>query len=253
MYSKRANRIQSIEQLLMSNPGGFTAAELSERFGVTERMIYMDVSHLKANGSPVVGIPGPGGGISRSNDGVVASKGSHDAVEIYGYADERQRLSEMLFSASDGATSTAMVLGEMGAGKSIVTRDLMQQAERTGFSVLVGHSLERSDAPPYWPWASIFESASTLSVPRTAAAQFARSIKILEQTFTIGTQSRRVRSRLRDELTRRDHLQIHEAARLVLEMAALTRPIMIVVEDIHWADKNSLEFAHHLKIGRAHV
>ncbi|MEE8046430.1 MAG: AAA family ATPase, partial [Dehalococcoidia bacterium] len=223
--------------------------ELAERFGVTERMIFLDISHLRSTGSAIVGIPGRGGGIALEE--IVeplggTSSGSREAVEIFGYTDERERLTELLHSASDGHPSTAIVLGEMGAGKSFITRDLIFQAEQIGFSVLVGNSLERSDAPAYWPWASVLDGLSNFPIPRAATTKFNRSIEILEQAFPIAAQSKRIREGLRDALSRRDQLQIYEAGRLVIETAAHRKPILIVIEDIHWADARSLELIHHL-------
>ncbi|MBT3994433.1 MAG: AAA family ATPase [Chloroflexi bacterium] len=249
MYKKRQNRLQTIEQMLLSDPNGHTVGDLSERFGVTERMIFLDISHLRSNGSPIIGIPGPGGGVTieepRSSTRETRSE-TRESIEIFGYTEERQRLSELLRSTSDGSASTAIVLGEMGAGKSFTTRELILQAERIGFSILTGNSLERSDSPPYWPWSSILDGLSGTRVPRAAASQFDRSIKILEQAFPIAARSKRVRSSLSGAFSRTDQLQLHEACRLVLETAASLNPILIVIEDIQWADERSLELIHHL-------
>ncbi|MCZ6620136.1 MAG: AAA family ATPase, partial [Gammaproteobacteria bacterium] len=252
MYTKRKNRLRSIERLLTSNPAGNTVGDLSERFGVSERMIFLDISRLRSTGSPIVGIPGPGGGITLVDSDIsnpAVGGGTHEALEIFGYTDERQRLSELLLSASDGHPSTAILLGEMGAGKSFLSRDLMYQAERIGFSVLVGNSIERSNSPPYWPWASVLDGLANFRIPRAAATKFDRSVEILEQAFPIAFKSKRVRSSLRDALSPRDQLQIHEAGRLVLETAAHVKPILIVIEDIQWADERSLELVHHLMQG----
>jgi DNA-binding NarL/FixJ family response regulator len=249
MYSKRKNRIKSIEQLLTADPSGYTVADLSKRFGVTERMIFLDISQLRSTGSPIVGIPGPGGGIALDDyKPSVRETGnnSRETVEIFGYIDERRRLTELLRSASDGLTSTAIVMGEVGAGKSFITRDLVYQAEQSGFSVLTGNSLERSDSPSYWPWASVLDGLSGIPIPRAASTRFDRSIEILEKSFPIAAQSKRVRKGLRNALSGRDQLQIHEASRLVIETASHRKPILILLEDIHWADEASLELIHHL-------
>jgi DNA-binding CsgD family transcriptional regulator len=249
MYTKRKNRLQSIEQLLTANPGGYTVNDLAERFGVTERMIFLDISHLRSDGSQIIGIPGPGGGVALEEARQPIQRGGYPArekIEIFGYTEERLRLTELLRSASDGHPSTAIVLGEMGAGKSFITHDLINQAENIGFSVLSGNSLERDDSPPYWPWSAVLEGLSNFRVPRAAAMQFERSIEILEQVFPIAARSKRVRASLRDALSRSDQLHIHEACRLVLETAAHLRPILIVIEDIQWADERSLELIHHL-------
>ena len=237
MYTKRKDRLRSIEQLLTSDPVGHTVGRLSERFGVTERMIFLDISHLRSTGSPIVGIPGPGGGIALEVPGPPvrplardARNGAQESIEIFGYTDERSRLSELMRSTSDGNSSTAIVLGEMGAGKSFITRDLTIQAERIGFSVLTGNSLERADSPPYWPWSSVLEDLRGIRVPRAAITQYERSIEILKQAFPIATRSKRARANLKNALPHNFQLQVQEAFRLVLETAAHRKPIVIVIE-----------------------
>jgi DNA-binding CsgD family transcriptional regulator/biotin operon repressor len=249
MYTKRKSRLKLIEQLLASKPDGYTINDLSERFGISERMIFLDIAQLRSTGSPIVGIPGPGGGIALDKIGSSSRhvrSDTNETVEIFGYIDERFRLTELLHSASDGRPSTAIVLGEMGAGKSYIIRDLIQQAERVGFSVLTGNSLERTDAPVYWPWASVLDGLSNFSIPRAATRNYDRSVNILERAFPIGVQSKRVKPGFIDALSPEGQLQIHEAGRLVLETAAHRKPILIAIEDIHWADERTLELIYHL-------
>jgi DNA-binding CsgD family transcriptional regulator len=253
MYTKRKERLRSIEQLLNSDPVGHTVGSLSARFGVTERMIFLDISHLRSTGSPIVGIPGPGGGITLDDSRPSARplernerKGVQESVEIFGYTEERSRLSELMHSTSAGNSSTTIVLGEMGAGKSLITRDLTIQAEQIGFSILTGNSLERTDSPPYWPWSSVLEDLRGIRVPRAAITQYERSIEILEQAFPIATRSKRATASLSNAMPSNFQLQVQEACRLVLETAAHRKPILIVIEDIQWADERSLELIHHL-------
>ena len=49
-----------------------------------------------------------------------------------------------------------------------------------------------------------------------------------------------------DALSPKSQFQIHEAGRLVLETAAHRKPILITIEDIHWADERTLELIYHL-------
>ena len=64
MYTKRKARLKLIEQLLASEPDGYTINDLSERFGISERMIFLDIAQLRSTGSRIIGIPGPGGGVA---------------------------------------------------------------------------------------------------------------------------------------------------------------------------------------------
>jgi predicted DNA-binding transcriptional regulator YafY len=50
--------------LLLQNGGRFTARDLAERLGVSERTVLRDIEALSAAGAPVYGVRGPGGGFS---------------------------------------------------------------------------------------------------------------------------------------------------------------------------------------------
>ena len=169
MYTKRKSRLKLIEQLLASETDGYTTNDLSER------MFFLDIAQLRSTGPRIIGIPGPGGGVALDEIGSSfrhVRSDTNETVEIFGYTDERFQLTELLHSASDGRPSTAIVLGEVGAGKSYFLRDLIQQAERVGFSILAGHSLERCDTPGYWPWASVLDGLSNFSIPRPAVRKY---------------------------------------------------------------------------------
>lgn len=57
----RAGRLLSL-LLVLQNGGRFTAAELAERLGVSQRTVLRDIEVLSGSGVPVYGVRGPGGG-----------------------------------------------------------------------------------------------------------------------------------------------------------------------------------------------
>lgn len=57
----RAGRLLSL-LLILQNGSRFTAAELADRLGVSERTVLRDIEVLSGTGVPVYGTRGPGGG-----------------------------------------------------------------------------------------------------------------------------------------------------------------------------------------------
>lgn len=60
----RTERLFAIAELLRGRRTGITAEALAERFGVTVRTIYRDLSGLRAASVPVIGERGRGGGLA---------------------------------------------------------------------------------------------------------------------------------------------------------------------------------------------
>ena len=57
----RAGRLLSL-LLILKNGGRFTASDLAERLGVSQRTVLRDLEVLSGAGVPVYGVRGPGGG-----------------------------------------------------------------------------------------------------------------------------------------------------------------------------------------------
>jgi DNA-binding NarL/FixJ family response regulator len=138
---------------------------------------------------------------------------------------ELARLRGLLQDAAAGRAVTGLVGGDAGIGKSRLVTEAMQIAERDGFTVLCGQCAEIGDSVPYLPFADAF---------RTAPPHIEKAIK-----------SRPVLSRLLPDgdgqahetdwagLTRQ---QMFGAVLSLLSELAASTPVLLVIEDLHWAD-----------------
>jgi DNA-binding CsgD family transcriptional regulator len=138
---------------------------------------------------------------------------------------ELARLRGLLQDAAAGRAVTGLVSGDAGIGKSRLVDEAMQIAERDGFTVLCGQCAEIGDSVPYLPFADAF---------RTAPPRIEKAIK-----------ARPVLSRLLPDgggqtqeadwagLTRQ---QMFGAALSLLSELAADSPVLLVIEDLHWAD-----------------
>jgi DNA-binding CsgD family transcriptional regulator len=138
---------------------------------------------------------------------------------------ELARLRGLLDDAAAGRAVAGLVSGDAGIGKSRLVAEAMQIAAGDGFTVLCGQCAEIGDSVPYLPFADAF---------RTAPPHVEKAIK-----------ARPVLSRLLPDgdgqaqeadwagLARQ---QMFGAVLSLLSELAVDSPVLLVIEDLHWAD-----------------
>jgi DNA-binding CsgD family transcriptional regulator len=138
---------------------------------------------------------------------------------------ELARLRGLLEDAAAGRAVTGLVSGDAGIGKSRLVAEAMQIAERDGFIVLCGQCAEIGDSVPYLPFADAF---------RAAPPYIEKAIK-----------ARPVLSRLLPDGDGQAHegdwaglarQQMFGAVLSLLSEIAVDSPVLLVIEDLHWAD-----------------
>lgn len=130
-------------------------------------------------------------------------------------------LSALLDRAAGGAFTCAELVGEPGIGKTRLATDLAREASERGFAVAWGRCSQDDGAPPLWPWRAVLEA---LGEP--AGLDDVRP----EQE---GTPAQVAFARW-DGIVRR------------VLAAAGSRPLLLLLEDLHWADEATLRTVTHL-------
>ncbi len=150
-------------------------------------------------------------------------------------------LGDGLTSALDGNGRLVLVAGEPGIGKTRLADALVADAESRGVPVWFGRGWEDGSAPAFWPWnAALRRWIDEVGVEAVAAAagpfaaELAHVFPVLRDRMPdlrVGesSDSERARFRLFDIVSR--------------FLAALARPagLVIVLDDLHWADRSSLK------------
>src|ERR1044071_8968740 len=122
----------------------------------------------------------------------------------------------LLDQLTEGTGQTLLVTGEAGIGKSRLVAETKARAAERGVLVLQGQCFETDRSLPYAPFVDLLRGESA----------FAELLPELIQTPTT----------LEPE---------HQKRRLFRALTALVadltreRPLLIVVEDVHWADETS--------------
>ena len=128
----------------------------------------------------------------------------------------RQALDDML--AGHGAL--VLVSGEAGIGKTALATDLARSAAEAGALVLTGHAYDLSVTPPYGPWLEIFDEYP-LSETLPPVPPFTHD---LEASSALGSGAR-----------------LFATAREFFTSIASQRPLVLVLDDLQWADQASLD------------
>jgi DNA-binding winged helix-turn-helix (wHTH) protein/tetratricopeptide (TPR) repeat protein len=139
-----------------------------------------------------------------------------------------------LQAAVGGHGGLALVTGEAGAGKTRLARELADQARDQGVAVWVGRAVDDEAAPVFWPWIAALRQAAddeALGAPsRERLGALVAELVALQAADDSEPGRFWVLARLGDRL--------REVARTV--------PVLIVLEDLQWADEASCKLCRSL-------
>ncbi|MGI5127945.1 BTAD domain-containing putative transcriptional regulator [Pseudonocardia sp. CA-107938] len=155
---------------------------------------------------------------------------------VIGRARELAELRRAVGAAIAGGTGTVLIEGEPGAGKTCLLEQASADAAGAGALVVWGHGLEGDATPSMWPWVQALGAVLT-TLPVAAREEWAAGElgPLLEpHRVDRGLPERGARFRLADR------------AVALVGAAAARRPLVIVLDDLHWADAGALDLLAHL-------
>ena len=142
---------------------------------------------------------------------------------------ELGRLRARLDDAAAGRAVAALIAGDAGVGKSRLVSEVTRIAADQGFTVLCGQCAEIGDSVPYLPFADAIRTAS----PEVEAA--VKSRPVLARLLPDGGDGRNPEADLAG-LTRQ---QMFGAVLGLLAELSARAPVLLVLEDLHWADAST--------------
>ncbi|HKN11558.1 MAG TPA: AAA family ATPase [Candidatus Binatus sp.] len=182
---------------------------------------------------------------SRPQNSLVQSLG--DRTAFVGREEESAVLRRLLERALGGEGGVAMIGGALGVGKTRISAEFAAEASQRGFITLVGSCYDRENSLPFNPFVEILESAMAQSPSQDAfraalgddAGEMARLMPQLRHLFPdipppleiSPEQSRRI---------------LFNAVVELLARTATTGPILLLFEDLHWADEGTLSLLNHI-------
>ncbi len=153
--------------------------------------------------------------------------------------------------AASGRGGVALLSGEPGIGKTRLARAFTVEAESRDALVLWGRCFEGEWSPPLTPWVEVIggfvRSASgdhvRLAFAGSETSPEANPLSAIVPELAPFAQGLPAIALLGVE---EDRVRLHDAvARLFTHLSA-EQPVVIVLEDLHWADAASLDLLRHL-------
>jgi predicted ATPase/class 3 adenylate cyclase len=160
---------------------------------------------------------------------------------VIGRAAETARFDAALAAALTGAGQTVVLGGEAGVGKSKFVREAQGHATASGVRVLVGLTHQSDLALPYAPFVSAIRSGFHGLDRDELGRVLQRSAPDLAELFPELGRSERAAAP-----TGLERHRLTVAFQHLFRAFARETPVLVVLEDLHWADESSLELLQHL-------
>ncbi|MEO3775732.1 BTAD domain-containing putative transcriptional regulator [Micromonospora sp. B11E3] len=164
---------------------------------------------------------------------------------VVGRDEELARLDAALAAARAGVPTVVTLTGEAGIGKTRLAEEAAARASAAGALVVWGRCWEHEGAPDLWPWTQALREivedgpdGRELLSGRAAPAAL-----LLPDPGGHGAS-------LDTTSPAQARAQLVDAVVALLAAAARRRPLLVVLEDLHWADQESL---HLLELVAAHL
>ncbi|GAA0432515.1 LuxR family transcriptional regulator [Acrocarpospora corrugata] len=151
---------------------------------------------------------------------------------LIGRGAELGRLVRVLDAAAGGLAGVALVGGDAGIGKTRLIRELIELARRRDFVVLVGQCAELGDALPYLPLTDALRGAAAEPGGPVVAGLAARPVLRRLLPDSDAGPSDAMTGALAQQ-------RLFGSTLSLLSEVADQRPVLFVLEDLHWADRST--------------
>lgn len=136
-------------------------------------------------------------------------------------------------AAASRRPGLVLVCGEPGVGKTALLTEAGQRAARDGAQVLWGQCWPPDGTPPYWPWTQVLRSAAEHSPVGTQSGL----------ASVLGVPSVAERGAESSPAAR---FELFDAVARALVGLSAQAPVVVLLDDLHWADDASLELLEFL-------
>ena len=144
--------------------------------------------------------------------------------QLIGRDREIGRLFEWLDEVLGGCARLVMCVGEPGIGKTRLADEFSRAARARGVATAWGRPADSTGAPPYWPWREVLRSLDDDPSVLYAIAHVAPG----------------------QEPSWDERIRWFDAVSAYVQLAARSRPLLLVLDDLHAADEPSQLLTRHV-------
>lgn len=159
---------------------------------------------------------------------------------------EQAELRRLLERAVSGNGALVMISGEPGVGKTRLAQELALEGEQSGVVVRTGRCYEMEGGAPYIPFVEMLQQTIHEAEPGAlraalgdSAAEVARMVPELRSVFPDIPPPL-------DLPPEQERLYFFNSMRDFLERASRLNPLVLVIDDLHWADDSTLLLLQHI-------
>lgn len=142
--------------------------------------------------------------------------------ELIGRTTELATMTGAIDRLRAGHGGSMIISGDAGIGKSRLAAAAITYATKHGVAVAAGRCHEADVAPAYWPWLPVLRKLVTPDSPPEVLALLDAAAE--RQLAESGAAT----------------LRSYDAVGRLLDEASQRQPLLVVLEDLHWADASSL-------------
>lgn len=180
--------------------------------------------------------------VRRRKNGRTTTTGATRSDQLIGRAHELAVSGRVLDRLGSRSGGWLQVVGEPGIGKTALVGELCRQADDRGYLVLYGRGAELEIGVPFGVVVDALDDYLGALDPRRLEALGGAQLDELAAVFpSLTLLGGMASSRLEVERYR-----AHAAVRVLLERLAARRPVVLALDDVHWADAASVELIAHL-------
>jgi tetratricopeptide (TPR) repeat protein len=161
---------------------------------------------------------------------------------LMGRNSELRELKRCLDLALTGKGKTVFISGEAGSGKTRLATEFLKTVKKQDVTILTGWCLSDA-AVPYFPFVEAFDSY--LSMSEDGAVSTINQKLSLKSWLSANTQSELSKKNVNFQPQVWKDRAFHGVTEELLFLST-KKPLVLVLDDIHWADSASLSLLHYL-------
>jgi DNA-binding SARP family transcriptional activator/DNA-binding GntR family transcriptional regulator len=208
---------------------------LDEELAIEPSAAMKELQHMVLNQARELDLA-ESGGASTLAPSAESEREPRQRPGLAGRDAELRRLELALDAAMGGTGNTALISGPAGIGKTRLADELAERAEARGAELLRGRCIQLvGQGLPYLPL------VDALRPMADRIATLAVGLELHELPRLIPELVPPAAFPPPDDATTHTRLRLFEEVLAVLDRLARERPVVLVLEDLHWADESTLD------------
>ena len=162
---------------------------------------------------------------------------------LVGRERELTELEAHLAAASAGHGGLVLLGGEPGVGKTRLLDELAARAPARGMVPLWGRCWEEGGTPPYWPWVQVLRAQLRRDDPARLAEELGAQCAVLATLvpeLSPGTSASLADASSAGHDSEHKRFVLFDAVAACLRAASTRDPLLVLLDDVHAADRPSL-------------